>query len=164
MVENLPVNVGDMGSIPGWGRSPREGNGHLLQCSCLDNSMDRGAWQSMARGIPRQSDMTQRLNNNNVSCVRRRWVPLLAPLWQSSPFPGLLQGLCREGAGACSCVGSASGKSGNRRKLQVSLTQLSSFPPVGAQGQLLCETQAGMEMLCPWRGQIPGCCQLSIST
>ena len=34
----------DLGSIPGSGRSPREGNGNPLQSSCLENSMDRGAW------------------------------------------------------------------------------------------------------------------------
>ena len=37
-------NVGDMGAIPGSGRSPGEGNGNPLQSSCLENSMDRGAW------------------------------------------------------------------------------------------------------------------------
>ena len=37
-------NAGDLGSIPGWGRSPGEGNGNPLQYSCLENSMDRGAW------------------------------------------------------------------------------------------------------------------------
>ena len=38
-------NAGDPGSIPGWGRSPGEGNGNPLQY-CLENSMDRGAWQA----------------------------------------------------------------------------------------------------------------------
>ena len=37
-------NVGDSGSIPGWGRSPREGNGNPLQYSCPENPMDGGAW------------------------------------------------------------------------------------------------------------------------
>ena len=37
-------NAGDPGSIPGLGRSPGEGNGNPLQYSCLENSMDRGAW------------------------------------------------------------------------------------------------------------------------
>ena len=37
-------NSGDLGLIPGWGRSPGEENGNLLQCSCLENSMDKGAW------------------------------------------------------------------------------------------------------------------------
>ena len=39
-------NVGDPGSIPESGRSPGEGSGHLLQYSCLENSMRRGAWQT----------------------------------------------------------------------------------------------------------------------
>ena len=39
-------NPGDQGSIPGLGRSPGEGNGYPLQYSCLENSMDRGAWQA----------------------------------------------------------------------------------------------------------------------
>ena len=37
-------NVGDPGSIPGWGRSPGEGNGNPLQYSCLENPVDSGAW------------------------------------------------------------------------------------------------------------------------
>ena len=37
-------NAGDLGSVPGLGRSPGEGNGNPLQCSCLENAMDRGAW------------------------------------------------------------------------------------------------------------------------
>ena len=37
-------NVEDLGSIPGFGRSPGEGNGNLLQYTCLENSMDGGAW------------------------------------------------------------------------------------------------------------------------
>ena len=47
MVKNLPANVEDArdtGSILGVGRSPGEGNGNPLQCPCLENPMDRGAW------------------------------------------------------------------------------------------------------------------------
>ena len=44
-------NAGDLGSIPGSGRSPGEGNGCLLQYSCLENSMDRGAWRSTVHGV-----------------------------------------------------------------------------------------------------------------
>ena len=40
----LPANAGDLGLIPGWGRSPGEGNGHSLQYSCQESSMDGGAW------------------------------------------------------------------------------------------------------------------------
>ena len=50
MVKNLPAK-GDVGSIPGSGRSPGEGNGNHLQCSCLENPMDRGAWQATVHGV-----------------------------------------------------------------------------------------------------------------
>ena len=43
VVKNLPANAGDLGSIPGLGRSPGEGNGYTLQYSCLGDTMDRGA-------------------------------------------------------------------------------------------------------------------------
>ena len=44
-------NAGDLGSIPGPGRSPGEGNGNPLQYSCLENSMDRGAWWAKVHGV-----------------------------------------------------------------------------------------------------------------
>ena len=46
-------NAGDLGSIPGLGRSPGEGNGNPLQHSCLENPMDRGAWQATVHGVAR---------------------------------------------------------------------------------------------------------------
>ena len=46
-------NARDPGSVPGSGRSPGEGNGYPLQYSCLENSMDRGAWQATFRGVER---------------------------------------------------------------------------------------------------------------
>ena len=51
VVKNLLVNAGDTGSIPGSGRSPREGNGSPLQYSCLGNPMDRGAWKATFHGV-----------------------------------------------------------------------------------------------------------------
>ena len=44
-------NVGDLGSIPGSGRSPGEGNGNPLQYSCLENPMDGGVWQATVHGV-----------------------------------------------------------------------------------------------------------------
>ena len=44
-------SAGDLGSIPGSGRSPGEGNGNPLQYSCLENAMDRGAWQGTVHGV-----------------------------------------------------------------------------------------------------------------
>ena len=53
-VNNPLANSGDIrdkGSIPELGRSPEEGNGNPLQYSCLENPMDRGAWQATVHGI-----------------------------------------------------------------------------------------------------------------
>ena len=47
----VPCNVGDLGLIPGLGRSPGEGNGYPLQYSGLENSMDKGAWRATAHGV-----------------------------------------------------------------------------------------------------------------
>ena len=50
VVKNPPVNARDVGSTPGSGRSPGEGNDNPLQYSCLENSMDRGAWWDIVYG------------------------------------------------------------------------------------------------------------------
>ena len=46
-----PGDVRDVGLIPGLGRSPGGGHGNPLQCSCLENPMDRGAWQAIVHGV-----------------------------------------------------------------------------------------------------------------
>ena len=54
VVKNLPANVRyirDAGFIPVLGRSPGEGNGNPLQYSCLENPMDRGAWEGIVHGV-----------------------------------------------------------------------------------------------------------------
>ena len=58
MVKNPLANAGDVGSIPGLGRSPEEGNGNLLQYSCLGNPMDRAAWRATAHWTVKESGMT----------------------------------------------------------------------------------------------------------
>ena len=65
-LNNLPADAGDMSSIPGLGRSPGEGNGNPLHCSCLGNPMDRGAWCVTVHGVTKESDMTQQLNHNLI--------------------------------------------------------------------------------------------------
>ena len=49
--EDSACNIGDLGLIPGSGRSPGEGDRYPLQYSCLKNSMDRGAWQATVHGV-----------------------------------------------------------------------------------------------------------------
>ena len=72
VVKNLLANAGNVGSFSGWGRSPREGNGKPLQCSCLGNPMDRGIWWATVYGIAKSRVplsntvvSTTLINNNN---------------------------------------------------------------------------------------------------
>ena len=61
VVKNLPANAGDagdMGSIPGLGRSPGGGDGNPLQYSCLENLIDRGAWRTTIHRVV-ESDTTE---------------------------------------------------------------------------------------------------------
>ena len=60
VVKNPPVNAGDprdVGLIPGLRRSSEVGNGNLLQCSSLENSMDRGVWQATVYGVHKTSNI-----------------------------------------------------------------------------------------------------------
>ena len=58
VVKNLSANAGDVGSIPGWGRSLGEGNGNPLQYPCLRNPVDRGAWRATFHGVTNESGTT----------------------------------------------------------------------------------------------------------
>ena len=58
---DLPMS-GDLGSILGSGRSPGEENGNLLQYSCLENSMDRGAWWAIAQWGSKELNTTEQLS------------------------------------------------------------------------------------------------------
>ena len=57
-VKNPPANAGDLGLIPGLGRSHGEGNSNSLQFSCLGNLMDRRTWQATVHGVAKESDTT----------------------------------------------------------------------------------------------------------
>ena len=58
VLRNLPANAEEMALIPGSGKSPGEGNGSLLQYSCLENPMDRGTWWAAVHEVT-ESDMTE---------------------------------------------------------------------------------------------------------
>ena len=91
LVKNTPANAGDIrdvGSIPGLGGSPREGNDNPLQYSCQENSKDRGAWWATVHG------------------VIKSW-PRLKRLGTSKHWSGCLQGL----SGTVLCSRSRGGRS-----------------------------------------------------
>ena len=60
MIKNPPANAGDMGLIPGLGRSPGKGNGNPLQHSYVGNPMDRGSWWAAVHGV---TESLKRLSN-----------------------------------------------------------------------------------------------------
>ena len=78
-------NAGDLGSIPGLGRCPGEGNGYSLQCSCLENPMDRGAWWATLHRVTKS--WTERLTlsvsfyfHNDVDSLKK-----ITPEWVFLP-------------------------------------------------------------------------------
>ena len=65
VVRNPSTNAGDArdeGSIPGLGRCPREGHGNPLQCSCLENPLDGGAWWTTVHKVTKSPTQLKRLN------------------------------------------------------------------------------------------------------
>ena len=92
-------NVGDPGSMPGLGRSPREGNGNPLQYSCLENPMDGGAWQATVHGVANSrtwlsdlayTQLKQTPTGHSLSCLLMYFSPWLA---LSCTWRGLLTNL-----------------------------------------------------------------------
>ena len=63
VVKNLPAIAGNLDSIPGPKRSPREGNSNPLQYSFLGNPIDSGAWRATVHGVTKELDTTQRLED-----------------------------------------------------------------------------------------------------
>ena len=89
-------NVGDPGSIPGLRRSPGEGNGNPLQYYCLENPMDRGAWQAtvheVAKSRTRLSDFTFHLSQFALEKKENVYLVLKVrhkSIWKSNFFPDL---------------------------------------------------------------------------
>ena len=89
VVKNPPAKAGDardLGSIPGSGRSPGEGNGNPLQCSCLGNPMDRRAWQATVHGVTEsQTWLSTRIYILKSSYITS-WAHLWRPLPMNPPF------------------------------------------------------------------------------
>ena len=74
MIRNLLANAGvarDTGSVPVLGKSPGGGNGNPLYYFCLENPMDRGAWQATVHGV-KESDMTEQLSSSSGMLTLRK--------------------------------------------------------------------------------------------
>ena len=72
VINNPPANAEYTYLIPGLGQSHGEGNGNPLLDSCQRNPMDRGSWWATVRGITKESDTTQQLNNNRYYSIVKK--------------------------------------------------------------------------------------------
>ena len=78
MVKNPLANAGDIrdvGSVPGQGRSPGEGNGYPLQCSCLENPRDWGAWWAAVQGVAQSRTRLKRLSSSREFIPEKAMAP-----------------------------------------------------------------------------------------
>ena len=73
VVKNSPANVGDTGLIPESGRSLGEGNDNSLQYSCLENSMDRGAWRATVQGVTKSQVQLSSSSTCLYTHTRHTW-------------------------------------------------------------------------------------------
>ena len=72
VAKNLPANAGDvkdMGSIPGSGASPVGGNGNPVQFSCLENPIDRGAWQATVHRVTKSLTQLKQLSMHECTAL-----------------------------------------------------------------------------------------------
>ena len=104
VVKNLPTNAGDMGSIPGLGRSLGRGHGNSFQYSCLEYPMDRGAWRATVHRVAKRFGWIPSLFTWNYhSIVNQLWVLscfshvwLFATLWTVASQAPLSMGFSRQ--------------------------------------------------------------------
>ena len=85
--KNPPANTRNTGLIPGLGRSPGEGNGSPLQFSCLENLLDRGAWQATVNGATKSWTWLKWLSTHSCFLGRETWVN--SERWWGTGNPGV---------------------------------------------------------------------------
>ena len=71
VVKNLPANAGDMGLIHGLGTAPGGGHGNPLRYSCLENPMNREAWQATVHGVTKGQTQLKRLSTRTHMLLKR---------------------------------------------------------------------------------------------
>ena len=84
-----PANAGDardMGSISGWGRSPAVGNSNRLQCSCLENPMDRGAWRATAHAVGKSQTQLRKTARRHAHQQLGLWAALTVRGQEFNPW------------------------------------------------------------------------------
>jgi len=86
MVKNQPANAEDVGLIPGSGRSPGVGNHNPLQYSCLENSMDRGAWWATVHGVSELRTTEHTYANFKTNLKKRQMLKLKLPRTRRENF------------------------------------------------------------------------------
>ena len=92
MLKNLPADAGDLGPIPGSGRSPGERQGNPLQCSCLENPRDGGACWAAVYGIAQSRTRLKRLSSSSSSYPGLRHMNHGLTLYLSFPLFRLVSG------------------------------------------------------------------------
>ena len=80
VIKNPPANAGDVGLSPDSGRSPRAGNDNPLQCFCLENAMDRGAWWATVHRITKSQT---RLSDFTFTFIHLVFLPGESQGWES---------------------------------------------------------------------------------
>ena len=81
VVKKPPANARDASLTPGSGRSPRKGNDNPLQYSCLENSLDTGAWRATVHGVTKELDTTEHTQQDRLSVFQRGRIEKKAERW-----------------------------------------------------------------------------------
>ena len=118
-------NAGDLGSIPGLGRSPGEGNGKPLQYSCLENPMGREAWQATVHGVTRVGHDLVTKPPPPLLYMHAKWLESCTTFCDPvdcSPLGSSVHGIFQATILECVAISYSMGSSGPRDKTHISMS------------------------------------------
>ena len=105
-------SAGDLGLIPGSGRSPEKGNGYPIQYFCLENSRDRGAWWAIVHGVSKSQTRLKRISVPACVCAKSlQSCPTLCSPMDCSPPGSFVHGILLAGILECVAMPSSRGSS-----------------------------------------------------